>query len=353
MVERLWLTSVAYIIEDVLYAARATRYGGQLRSKTVVGGLIDQEASAISALLSRRVTRDCPICGYKSDGSTLFLAERIREKEISGTTYASRKSPEFMNFRLLRCPRCTTVYAPKPPDLNAIVEAYHQAEYDSSVEAGQAAETYWQYLSPYITTNARRSALEVGCGPGVFLGKLRDAGFTRVVGVEPSEAACASSAPDIRPYIHQGILEEDDYQPASFDLCCCFMTLEHVLEPLRLIRMFERLLTPGGQLAIVVHDYNATINRLLGRKSPIIDIEHLQLFSHESIDYMLVNLGFRELHLMPLVNVYRLAYWMRLLPLPTAIKRFAIGLCGRMGISDLDVAINVGNLFCIATKPTI
>src|SRR5205085_12443626 len=125
----------------------------------------------------------------------------------------------------------------------------------------------------------------------------------------------------IRPFIHEGIFAEEELAAESFDLVCCFQTLEHVSAPKALTEACIRLLRPGGVLALVVHDYAAPINRLLGRRSPIIDIEHLQLFCRSSIDKLLASSGFETVEITPLVNRYPLRYWLRLAPLPRAFGK--------------------------------
>ena len=58
--------------------------------------------------------RACPVCGATThDG---FAEEHIDAEKISNFTYASRKQPEFMCLRLVRCTSCNLVYAPNPPD---------------------------------------------------------------------------------------------------------------------------------------------------------------------------------------------------------------------------------------------
>jgi hypothetical protein len=54
--------------------------------------------------------------------------------------------------------------------------------------------------------------------------------------------------------------------------------MEHVLDPKVIALPAFRLLRPGGAFVTVTHDHRGRLNRLLGRRSPIIDIEHLQLF---------------------------------------------------------------------------
>jgi hypothetical protein len=126
--------------------------------------------------------------------------------------------------------------------------------------------------------------------------------------------------------------------------------LEHVPDPLELIRQCHRLLAPHGQLALVTHNYGAVLNRLLGKRSPIIDIEHLQLFNPESIRYLLNSQGFSNIEVLSISNRYRIGYWLRLLPLPVDFKRQILRLSEKMRFSEVMLSLNVGNILSIATK---
>ncbi len=305
----------------------------------------------MSELFSQRVSRACPVCGHPADGCASFLEEHIDTARITGASYASRKAPEFMNLKLVTCPDCTTVFAPAPPISGSIIEAYHQADYDSSIEARQAADTYAKALGPHLAGVARGAALEVGTGSGAFLRDLSAMGFAEIVGIEPSAKAIAAAEPGVRPWIREGIFREGDFPTGRFDLVCCFMTLEHVPDPGLLVRAFFDVLAPGGKIALVVHDRTGTLNRLLGKRSPIIDIEHLQLFSPPSMQYLLQKTGFSDIGIAPYANKYRLAYWMRLLPLPARLKNGTIRFAEAIGLGNSPVTLNVGNLFCVATKP--
>ena len=288
--------------------------------------------------------RSCPVCGAPPEAATLFLEENIDESKLSAMSYASRKAPEYMCHRLVRCGSCDLVYVATPPAQEALAEAYHQAEYDSSEEANDAAAAYIRAMQPILHKLPQRvSAMEIGAGTGVLLELLRGQGFSELVGVEPSSAAIAAAPAHRRPWLKEGIFREEDFAPASFDLICCFMTLEHVRDPLTTAASAARLLRPGGAFVSVTHDYHSLVNRLLGKKSPIIDIEHMQLFSDRSIRTLLERSGLSEVSAQPFYNTYSIRYWTRLAPLPGGLKSLAEKVFESTGLERLKLSVNVGN----------
>jgi SAM-dependent methyltransferase len=303
-------------------------------------------------VLDQLETRSCPVCGESSENASLFLEKSLDSARLDNFSFSSRKEPEFMSYRLLRCATCCTVYAAAAPSSEALAAAYSKAGYDSAEEAILAADTYEAVLRPVTVRLPQRArAFEIGTGTGVFLERLRAAGFADVVGVEPSKAAIEAAEAKIRPFIREGIFAGKEFPRESFDLICCFQTLEHVAAPRELTESCLGLLRPGGVLAFVTHDYTATINRLLGRRSPIIDIEHLQLFCRPSLEKLLASAGFVSLIIAPLVNRYHLRYWLRLSPLPTPIKRASLQTLAFLGLGGLSIGVNVGNLVAIGRKP--
>jgi SAM-dependent methyltransferase len=286
----------------------------------------------------------CPVCGAPLKAAVLFLEESIDPTKMSGFSYASRKTPEYMSHRLVRCTACDLVYVADPPGQDVLAQAYHQADYDSAEEATDAAEAYVRAMAPILSRlNGRASVLEIGSGTGVLLERLQTLGFTGLVGVEPSAAAIAAAPAHRRAWLREGIFREDAFAPESFDLICCFMTLEHVRDPLALARSARRLLRPGGAFVTVTHDYQSLVNRLLGRKSPIIDIEHMQIFSDRSIRALFERSGFSQVSARPFRNRYALRYWLRLAPLPAGLKVMADKVFGATGFGRLKLSVNVGN----------
>jgi SAM-dependent methyltransferase len=297
------------------------------------------------------VPRACPVCGSR-DESTVYAESTLDESRLDAYAFASRKVPEYMHLRLVQCPTCDLLYANPAPDPSALATAYHDAAFDSAEEAGYGARTYGRLLG-HILPNLpdRTGALDIGTGDGAFLGELVRAGFTNVHGVEPSAAPVAAAKPDIRPLIRQGVFRSDDYPPASMSLVTCFQTFEHLHDPRAMCGGVFRLLKPGGAAFFIGHNARAASVKLLGRKSPIFDIEHLQLFSPTSARYMMSAEGFEDVRVTTVVNRYPLHYWVKLFPMPRGLKRPTITALKATRIGYLPIPVPAGNMAVVGQKP--
>lgn len=298
-------------------------------------------------------SRACPLCGAGADQAEPFLRDTRQDERLNDLSFASRKTPEYMSHAMVRCRGCDLAYVDRPPSATLLAESYHNAGYDSAREAEDAADAYARAIgSPLGRLGRRGSALEIGTGTGAFLQRLAEAGFVELVGVEPSTAAIAAAPGHRRGWIREGIFAESDFAPESFDLICCFMTLEHVPDPGELVSAAYRLLRPGGVFVGVTHDRRHWLNRLLGRRSPIVDIEHMQLFSAESATGLLRAHGYGEVGGASFRNAYSPSYWLRLVPLPDGLKRMLIRSLQRTPLDRLRVPFNVGNFMTWGFRPS-
>ncbi|MDE3011567.1 MAG: class I SAM-dependent methyltransferase [Pseudomonadota bacterium] len=305
-------------------------------------------------LLQALAVRACPVCGSTDDSCERF-PERIDAARIDGMSYASRKEPEFMSLRMVVCPSCQLLYAPRVPNAAFLARAYGETGYDSDSEARYAAASYAAALQPWLATLPdRAAALEIGSGNGALLPHLIDADFAEVVGIEPSREAAQSAPPDVRARIRVETFDPARLPAGHFSLVIANQTLEHIDRPLELMHAALLLLKPGGALMVVSHDYRHWLMRLLGRRAPIIDIEHLQLFSRASIGTALARAGFEPPVVRPFRNRYPASYWTRLLPLPAALKRPMLASMHAGCLQPLGAMLlsaRVGNMFVWAHKP--
>lgn len=301
-------------------------------------------------LKSSIADRACPVCASRDIAEVKF-AQKIDWHRLDDFAFSSRKMPEMMSWRMVRCAGCDVVYTAEVPSGSALVDAYHEADYDSVDEANYAARSYAREIAPAAARLKNRgAAMEIGAGNGAFLTELKKMGFESVIGFEPSSAAIAAASSAARGMLREGIMEADKLPPQTFDLIGCFQTLEHVRDPLQIARDIHGLLRPGGVVVFIAHNYRGLLNSLLGRRSPIMDIEHLQLFSPRSVRRLLENAGFTDVVVRSFWNRYPLRYWLRLLPVSAGLKKRLVGFLETVGLGGMAVSANVGNMLAIGYR---
>jgi SAM-dependent methyltransferase len=302
-----------------------------------------------SGLIGALADRPCPSCGSR-DESAVFAPAAIDEDRLDAFSFSSRKTPEYMHYRLISCPGCDLLYASPAPTAAALGRIYREASFGSAEESRFAARTYAHLLSKVLPRLPdREGALDIGAGDGAFLEELLALGFSGVSGVEPSEAPIAAARADVRPLIRHGLFVAKDFKEDSFRLATSFQTLEHVDDPLGVCRDVFHLLRQDGAVLLVCHDRRAWSARLLGLKSPIFDIEHLQLFSPASARALLQRAGFSDVEVRPILNRYPVHYWLRLFPLPPSWKERAVA-WAKAAAPSWTLALPAGNIAAVGFK---
>lgn len=290
------------------------------------------------------MTRPCPICNQPS--SHVHAEENFSPQGLNPTSFASRKEPELFHHRLLLCEKCDLIFAQPSLSQDAIEREYQVASFDSSVEAGYAARTYAAYLPEKSRIT---SALDIGTGGGEFLLELHRAKVPELQGIEPSVEAIKTAHPSVKNFIKEGFFSKQTFSDKNFDLISCFQTLEHVPDPLQLSKDAFSLLREGGRFYVITHNFRGMVNRILEKKSPIYDIEHLQLFSQVSLRNLLATAGFTDIKVFPIINTYPLFYWIKLLPLIPR-KRDVVTWSKKIKAGYIPIPLPIGNIAAIATK---
>lgn len=290
------------------------------------------------------IDRPCPLCG-DNQFSSLFAEARLDPARMGEFAYASRKLPEYMHHRFVCCKACDMIYASPVPDPADLTTAYEAAAFDSQKEAALAARTYAAQIRSFSNRLPDQcGALDIGAGDGAFCGELQALGFTDIIGLEPSSAPIAAADPGIRSCLRQEMFMPGQFATEQFSLVTCFQTIEHVSDPAELCREAARILKPGGGLCLVAHNRRAISCRVLGRRSPIFDIEHLQLFSPASLHRLMSDAGLQSIAIRPLFNCYPIAYWTRLFPFPSGIKNALLWSLWTSRIGNLPLKLPAGNL---------
>lgn len=291
------------------------------------------------------VEKACLFCG--SDACLRELHPRnFRDEDLTPGIFSARRVTEHFHYRMVRCAETGLVFAREILPDEKLRELYAGSKVTFNAFADIIREDYWRPLARHAAGLRKDTALEIGCSSGFFLEELRARGFADVRGCEPSLEAKALAADSVRAGIHTGFFADDTYPDAAFDLICCFQTLDHLSDPIAMLKTCRRKLRPGGMLYVIVHDADSIQARLFGEKSPIIDVEHIYLFNRRTLMLAAEKAGFATADCTPISNGYPLEYLAAHAPLPG--KRAILAVLRATGLGQARLRLKLGNLALIA-----
>lgn len=170
---------------------------------------------------------------------------------------------------------------------------------DSDREREWLCETlYKDILDQFVRFTMGKRVIEVGCGVGDFLNYLQTGGF-EVSGIEPSEEA-SQKARDRGVDVFAGDLAQFVQQmpdAQTYDIAVLLNVLEHVPDPIEIIELTRKLLTPGGYLLIRIPNDFSEIQAVAHSSlncEPwwVARPDHVNYFDFASIRTFLEQMGF-------------------------------------------------------------
>jgi len=219
----------------------------------------------------------------------------------------------------LKCAECGLVWLnprPIPADLDTIYKRYYthgengrsvlrqkskRALYSSVPGYGSLAPNWlWKILGRGLALSSllkerallgtmclvgteKGRLLDVGCGGGLFLSIMRDAGW-QAVGVEPDRAAARQAQQRYGLSVFSGHLMDAKFDDQSFDAITLNHVIEHALDPVALLSECRRLLNFEGRVVVVTPNWESEGHRIL--KSSWRGLEpprHIHVFSQRAL----------------------------------------------------------------------
>ncbi len=136
--------------------------------------------------------------------------------------------------------------------------------------------------------------LDVGCGKGDLLVRLRRDGWA-VEGSEVDPQAVETARAEHGLTVHLGELASLGFPAASFDAVTMNQVIEHVYDPVSLVRESLRVLKPGGRLVLATPNINSLGHQRFGRNWSHLDPpRHLHLFTRVTLAECATRGGFRS-----------------------------------------------------------
>ena len=200
---------------------------------------------------------------------------------------------------------------PVEADLPLIYESYYTHQDQSAVARGFGRSVVHAFYQAFLWTTGLTSQrtrlrslylsgtrpgrlLDVGCGDGSQLARLAAMGW-QVEGQEVDVAAAEQARCRHGLRVHLGALQEIRLPEATFDAVTLSHVIEHVHDPVALLKECHRILKPGGILIAVTPNGNSFLHRRFGAcwrglEPP----RHLHLFAPNTLRQIAEQAGFRD-----------------------------------------------------------
>jgi SAM-dependent methyltransferase len=232
----------------------------------------------------------CPVC--KGVG----LAELL----VAPDRYHKRSE----QYHLQRCKACSCVWLSNPPQPEEMTFHYGPDYYRGIAMAGEAPKR-WRKQGVVISRYKQSGdILDIGCSSGGFLGTLKGQ-LWRLYGIEIAGAMADRARVNTGAEVFVGDALSAPFAVESFDVVTCFDVLEHVYDPLGLLKKAHEWLRPGGIFYTMLPNINSWEARMLrsywyGLELP----RHLFHFSPKSLRVAMESVGFEEGHIETLPNSF-------------------------------------------------
>lgn len=183
------------------------------------------------SMTAEEILKCWDIYGCRFDGD---VAQLLKDEGVIHLYECSRCCFRFFNPRLVGSPQFyETLYKQLPA-------TYYP------VDSGDYLRN-----TQFATSHDYRTILDIGCGAGAALDNAKRGGL-ETYGIEPSATAAAVAARQGHTIFPVQLDQIDNAWDGKFDLITLNQVLEHVPDPVGLIRQCVRLLSPGGAIAITV-----------------------------------------------------------------------------------------------------
>jgi SAM-dependent methyltransferase len=263
----------------------------------------------------------CPVCG-------------------AGTTPLGEWPSTFSGrvYRLRRCPACAFSFVENPwTDFATIYSpAYYDGRgadphVDYRFEFERPGDTVRQYewrglarmVGALVPVTASTRWLDYGCGHGGFVRHLRGAGVPGAFGYDTGSMAATARDAGL-PVLTDAALDE---AAGSFDIVTMIEVIEHVPDPVALLRRVRTLLRPGGLLVLTTGNAAPYRGRMRAWSYVLPDV-HVSFFEPATLARALDLAGFRpelrgwlpgvadviRFKVLKAVRVRRAALWERAVP---------------------------------------
>lgn len=228
----------------------------------------------------------CPLCEEQVSANIILL------------NLKSRIEKDKRRYHIVKCQNCGLAFCNPVPNLELIADFYSREQPKHSLRDISMSSMTNQVFNRYRMRSvleqfpSQGSVLDFGCGSGLFLHEMKQLGFD-ITGIEFNEA----TAEVARRLVGKTKIITHNWETAlagrKFDVVTIWHVLEHIGQPIRLLKSCRTFLKPTGLLVVEVPNWHSIVRRLF--KSSYYDIGvpvHLTFYSWQTLTKALNKSGF-------------------------------------------------------------
>jgi ubiquinone/menaquinone biosynthesis C-methylase UbiE len=270
---------------------------------------------------------NCNLCGSDNFESVLKVPDQL--------------SNSIDRFILVKCTNCGLVSVNPRPKKSEMAKyytlEYYEPMHDSIKKEKNFIIRFYDHFKDKISrkklyekvqrveknTEYPGMIVDVGCGNGDFLGKMKSRGW-KCQGIEISDVMSEYATQKYGINVFNGEFEDAKLSEDSVDALTFWHSLEHLHDPMGALRESYRVLKHDGLIIITVPNIESYEFMLLKEKWPHLDVpRHLYQWSASTLTQALKKTKFRKIRLFHFTNLSM--SHLKLLVWPEHLEKLRLG----------------------------
>lgn len=187
----------------------------------------------------------CPIC--KSEAKYVLNYPKSRGLELYRHLYLDVPGNlDIVDYQIFRCKKCELVFSYPMHGGSQNFYSWVTA-HENYYPTKENPRWEWGVVREYIKANELKSVLEVGCGTGEFLDYVTSEVDINIIGLDTTKESCEVCEKKGYEVYSEPLEKYKVNNSSKIDLVVAFHLLEHVENPLGLVKDMMDLLNKGGK----------------------------------------------------------------------------------------------------------
>ncbi|MGZ8215998.1 class I SAM-dependent methyltransferase [Methylomagnum sp.] len=229
----------------------------------------------------------CWVCG----ANELVIERASSVKEVINVTNFRISDNQYgVTGALYRCKCCEFLECADFSEVQCFYECLEDPVYEEGrVQRGLQARRLLEILRRRKPTGR---LVDIGAGSGILVEQAKSLGYD-AEGVEPSRWL-QQRASELGLNVHLGTFPHPEVNP-GYDLVTFVDVIEHVANPVELLRAIAAGIAPDGIGLLVTPDVNSLVARMMGAKWWHFRIAHIGYFNCANLELALNRAGLTQL----------------------------------------------------------